>query len=145
MSVFIRNIVDCKAAAAMSAYVAQEEDIYTKDGTTDYRHKPAVKSKTGTWKACPYILDDAMRSLCSALSLTTAALGNYLSTSLVNMVTDVSTRNGGKGWIPDILNYGHLDYFFWMLALSSVMNLGVYVLVAKCYTYTKPVDPISQD
>ena len=56
MSVFIRNIVDCKAAAAMSAYVAQEEDIYTKDGTTDYRHKPAVKSKTGTWKACPYIL-----------------------------------------------------------------------------------------
>ena len=40
----------------MSAYVAQEEDIYTKDGTTDYRHKPAVKSKTGTWKACPYIL-----------------------------------------------------------------------------------------
>ena len=61
------------------------------------------------------------------------------------MVTDVSTRNGGQGWIPDNLNYGHLDYFFWMLALSSVMNLGVYVLVAKCYTYTKPVDPISQD
>ncbi|WOH08117.1 hypothetical protein DCAR_0727554 [Daucus carota subsp. sativus] len=88
---------------------------------------------------------DAMRSLCSALSLTTAALGNYLSTFLVNMVTDVSTRNGGQGWIPDNLNYGHLDYFFWMLALLSVVNLGVYVLVAKCYTYKKPVDPISQD
>ncbi|KAK1365485.1 Proton-dependent oligopeptide transporter family [Heracleum sosnowskyi] len=88
---------------------------------------------------------DAMRSLCSALSLTTSALGNYLSTFLVNMVTDVSTRNGGKGWIPDNLNYGHLDHFFWMLALLSVMNLGGFVLVAKCYTYKKAVDPVSHN
>lgn len=50
---------------------------------------------------------DAMRSLCSALSLTTAALGNYLSTFLVNVVTDVSTIHGCPGWIPDNLNYGH--------------------------------------
>ena len=33
-----------------------EEDIYTKDGTTDFRNKPAIKNETGTWKACPYIL-----------------------------------------------------------------------------------------
>ena len=33
-----------------------EEDIYTKDGTTDFRNRPANKKKTGTWKACPYIL-----------------------------------------------------------------------------------------
>ncbi|KAL2484805.1 Protein NRT1/PTR FAMILY 8.1 [Abeliophyllum distichum] len=35
---------------------------------------------------------DAMRSLCSALSLTTVALGNYLSTLLVTIVTDITTR-----------------------------------------------------
>ncbi|WOH10990.1 hypothetical protein DCAR_0830467 [Daucus carota subsp. sativus] len=84
---------------------------------------------------------DAMRSLCSALSLTTAALGNYLSTLLVSIVTDLSTKNGGEGWIPDNLNYGHLDYFFWMLAGLSLINLGFYFSVAKCYTYKKPVDP----
>lgn len=33
-----------------------EEDKYTKDGTTDYRNSPAIRHKTGTWKACPYIL-----------------------------------------------------------------------------------------
>lgn len=33
-----------------------EQDIYTKDGTVDYRNKPAIKKETGTWKACPYIL-----------------------------------------------------------------------------------------
>ncbi|CAK9177864.1 unnamed protein product [Ilex paraguariensis] len=33
-----------------------EDDIYTKDGTVDYRKNPANKKETGTWKACPYIL-----------------------------------------------------------------------------------------
>ncbi|XVE62015.1 hypothetical protein DITRI_Ditri06bG0085000 [Diplodiscus trichospermus] len=84
---------------------------------------------------------DAMRSLCSALSLTTAALGNYLSTFLVNIVTDFSTRHGSPGWIPDNLNYGHLHYFFWLLAVLSVLNLGVYLMVARWYTYKKAVVP----
>ncbi|GAY37908.1 hypothetical protein CUMW_032680, partial [Citrus unshiu] len=58
---------------------------------------------------------DAMRSLCSALSLTTVALGNYLSSLLVTIVTSISTKNGNLGWIPDNLNRGHLHYFFWLL------------------------------
>lgn len=33
-----------------------EDDIYTKDGTVDYRGNPAKRKETGTWKACPYIL-----------------------------------------------------------------------------------------
>lgn len=84
---------------------------------------------------------DAMRSLCSALALTTAALGNYLSTFLVNIVTDISTRDGDPGWIPDNLNYGHLHYFFWLLAVLSVLNLGAYLLVAKWYTYKRALGP----
>ncbi|KAF8402702.1 hypothetical protein HHK36_010790 [Tetracentron sinense] len=82
---------------------------------------------------------DAMRSMCSALSLTTVALGNYLSTLLVTIVTGISTRNGKLGWIPDNLNYGHLHYFFWLLAVLSVLNLGVYLFVAKWYTYKRAV------
>lgn len=80
---------------------------------------------------------DAMRSLCSALSLSTNALGNYLSTFLVMVVTDITTRNGKLGWIPDNLNRGHLDYFFWLLAILSLLNFGVYLLIAKWYTYKK--------
>ncbi|KAI4304623.1 hypothetical protein MLD38_040105 [Melastoma candidum] len=82
---------------------------------------------------------DAMRSMASALSLTTNALGNYLSTVLVTVVTDISTRNGKLGWIPDNLNYGHLQYFFLLLAGLSVINLGVYLLIARWYTYKKAV------
>ncbi|KAJ4835677.1 hypothetical protein Tsubulata_036467, partial [Turnera subulata] len=80
---------------------------------------------------------DAMRSLCSALSLTTIALGNYLSTLLVTVVTKVTTRGGKLGWIPDNLNRGHLDYFYWLLAFLSVINFLVYLWIARWYKYKK--------
>ncbi|GLU11479.1 hypothetical protein SLE2022_282200 [Rubroshorea leprosula] len=82
---------------------------------------------------------DAMRSFCSALQLTTVALGNYLCSLLVTIVTSVSTKNGKVGWIPDNLNHGHLHYFFWLLTVLSVVNLVVYLLIAKWYTYKTPV------
>ncbi|CAN6482857.1 unnamed protein product [Victoria cruziana] len=81
---------------------------------------------------------DAMRSLCSAFSLLTTALGNYLSTFIVTVVTAVTTRGGGAGWIPDNLNEGHLDYFFWLLAGLSFLNLLVYVSCAGWYKCKKP-------
>ncbi|XP_055811685.1 protein NRT1/ PTR FAMILY 8.1-like [Solanum dulcamara] len=80
---------------------------------------------------------DAMRSLCSALCLTTTALGNYLSSLLVTIVMNVTTRHGKFGWIPDDLNRGHLDYFYWLLAFLSIINFFVYLWISKWYTYKK--------
>ncbi|KAL9261722.1 NRT1/ PTR FAMILY 8.2-like protein [Drosera capensis] len=83
---------------------------------------------------------DAMRSFCSALSLTTVALGNYLSSLLVTIVTNITTKGGKPGWIPDNLNYGHLDYFYWLLAILSLLNFIVYLFISRWYTYKKVVD-----
>jgi solute carrier family 15 (peptide/histidine transporter), member 3/4 len=83
---------------------------------------------------------DAMRSMCSALSLTTVAVGSYLSTLLVTIVTRVTTRGGKLGWIPDNLNRGHLDYFFWLLAVLSIINFAVYLVIASWYKYKKTAD-----
>ncbi|PNY00007.1 peptide transporter PTR1-like protein, partial [Trifolium pratense] len=82
---------------------------------------------------------DAMRSFCSALSLLTVALGQYLSSLLVTIVTKVTTANGGPGWLPDNLNYGRLDLFFGLLAGLSVVNFVVFLVVSKFYEYKKPV------
>ncbi|KAM7254944.1 hypothetical protein ACFE04_020185 [Oxalis oulophora] len=70
---------------------------------------------------------DAMRSLCSALSLLTTSLGSYLSSFILTMVTYWSSRNGQIGWIPsNNLNEGHLDYFFWLLAdWAAIVDLEV--------------------
>ncbi|KVH94674.1 Major facilitator superfamily domain, general substrate transporter, partial [Cynara cardunculus var. scolymus] len=82
---------------------------------------------------------DSMRSLCSALSLTTVALGSYLSSLLVTIVTSISTKGGKLGWIPDNLNRGHLQNFFWLLAIMSLLNLGAFLWISNWYTYKKPV------
>lgn len=76
---------------------------------------------------------DAMRSLCSALSLLTTSLGNYLSSFILTVVTYLTTKGGKTGWIPDNLNEGHLDYFFWLLAGLSFLNMLVYIVVAGRY------------
>ncbi|XP_021685974.1 protein NRT1/ PTR FAMILY 8.3 isoform X2 [Hevea brasiliensis] len=80
---------------------------------------------------------DAMRSLCSALSLLTTSLGNYLSSFILTMVTYFTTAGGKPGWIPDNLNKGHLDYYFWLLAGLSVINMFVYIVCAKKYKQKK--------
>lgn len=80
---------------------------------------------------------DAMRSLCSALSLLTNALGSYLSTLIVTIVTSVTTKGGKPGWIPDNLNEGHLDYYFWVLASLSFLNFLVYIACVYRYKYKK--------
>ena len=76
---------------------------------------------------------DGMRSLCSALALITIALGNYLSSFILTVVTYLTTQEGKTGWIPDDLNQGHLDYFFWLLAGLSSLNLLLYVYCTMKY------------
>lgn len=54
----------------------EEENVYTKDGTVDYLGNPANRKKTGTWKACPFILGNS-----------------YVSTNSnrLNLSTDIDT------------------------------------------------------
>ncbi|XP_049397996.1 protein NRT1/ PTR FAMILY 8.3-like [Solanum stenotomum] len=81
---------------------------------------------------------NAMRSLCSALSLLTSALGHYLSSFILTVVTSITTQGGKPGWIPNNLNSGHLDYFFWLLAALSFCNFVIYLFCAKKYKSKKP-------
>ncbi|KAH7415301.1 hypothetical protein KP509_14G036700 [Ceratopteris richardii] len=66
-----------------------------------------------------------MRSLATALSLSDLALGNYLSSLLLGAVTTFTS------WIPDDLNHGHLDYFYWLLAGLLVIDLILFVVASK--------------
>ncbi|XP_020104166.1 protein NRT1/ PTR FAMILY 8.3-like isoform X2 [Ananas comosus] len=76
---------------------------------------------------------DAMRSLCSAFALLTVSLGSYLSSFILTMVSAFTTRGGEPGWIPDNLNEGHLDRFFWLIAGLSLLNLLVFIYCAMRY------------
>ncbi|CAN6318960.1 unnamed protein product [Urochloa humidicola] len=64
-----------------------------------------------------------MKSLGSALGQLTIAAGNYLNSAVLGAVAAITARGGKPGWIPDDLNEGHLDYFFWLMAALGVVNL----------------------
>ncbi|CAN0908203.1 Protein NRT1/ PTR FAMILY 8.3 [Linum grandiflorum] len=82
---------------------------------------------------------DAMRSLCAALALLTTSLGNYLSSFILTMVAYFTTKGGKPGWIPDNLNEGHLDYFFWLLAMLSLANMLIYIACSMKYKQKKAI------
>ncbi|PSS26828.1 Protein NRT1/ PTR FAMILY 8.3 like [Actinidia chinensis var. chinensis] len=80
---------------------------------------------------------DSMRTLCSAMALMATSLGSYLSSFILTLVTAITTEGGKAGWIPNNLNEGHLDYFFWFLTGLSFLNMVVYVFCAENYKQKK--------
>lgn len=82
---------------------------------------------------------DSMKSMLTAFALLTTALGNYLSSAIITLVAGVTRAWRSPGWIPDDLNEGHLDYFYWCLAAISVANFVVYIYFASKYKLKKVV------
>ncbi|KAH7288742.1 hypothetical protein KP509_31G039600 [Ceratopteris richardii] len=75
---------------------------------------------------------DAMRSLGSALPQASVALGNYASSLLIAIVGRLS---GSPGWLPDSIDKGHLDYFFFLLGGLSFFNFALFSWAAVHYEY----------
>ncbi|XP_072966677.1 protein NRT1/ PTR FAMILY 8.3-like [Typha angustifolia] len=82
---------------------------------------------------------ESMKSICTALALLTVSLGQYLSSLIVTLVSVTMATEGKPGWIPDDLNKGHLDYFFWSLTGLCIVNFVTYLAFAKNYTLKKVI------
>ncbi|KAK4801947.1 hypothetical protein SAY86_000150 [Trapa natans] len=81
---------------------------------------------------------DGLKSLGSALCMTSISIGNYVSSLLVMMVMRISTEDHLPGWIPaGNLNRGHLDRFYFLLAALTTVDLAVYVACARWYRCIK--------
>ena len=76
---------------------------------------------------------DSMKSLPTSVSLLTISLGSYLSSLVLTLVSLVTARGGGAGWISHDLNEGHLDYFFWLLWTLCLLNFVCYIACAWKY------------
>ncbi|KAL7605133.1 hypothetical protein Lser_V15G18876 [Lactuca serriola] len=72
-----------------------------------------------------------MKSLGTSISWCSLAFGYYLSSIVVEVVNKVS-----GGWLgSNNLNRDKLNYFYWLLAVLSLVNLGVYLMCANWYKY----------
>lgn len=77
----------------------------------------------------------SMKSMSTGLFLSTLSLGFFWSSLLVTLVNKLTRHGKNKGWLPDNLNEGRLDCFYWLLAVLSVINLLIFFLFAKWYKY----------
>ena len=72
-----------------------------------------------------------MRSVSQACNLLTSALGSWLTIPLTILVN----VNQDDEWIPSDLNDGHLDLYFFLLALLMIMGFLVFVRISRGYAY----------
>eukprot|EP00249_Psilotum_nudum_P018699 c26922_g3_i3 orf=1001-2254(+) len=77
----------------------------------------------------------SMRSLGSSFCLACIALGSYVSSVLVTLVSRLTTAGSSQGWIPKELNRGHLDYFYVLLAALTVLNFLFFLRCANGFTH----------
>lgn len=78
-------------------------------------------------------IPDGLKSFGSALCMMSISLGNYVSSFLVTVVMKITGEGGKPGWIPENLNYGRLENFYFLLAILATVDFFVYVLCAKQY------------
>ncbi|KAG5138787.1 hypothetical protein JHK82_023518 [Glycine max] len=76
---------------------------------------------------------DGIKSFGSSLCMASMSLGNYVSSMLVYMVMRITARGENPGWIPNNLNVGHMDRFFFLVAVLNALDFVLYLLCARWY------------
>ncbi|KAK4483887.1 hypothetical protein RD792_011096 [Penstemon davidsonii] len=74
-----------------------------------------------------------LKSIGLAMYLNILGIGSLLSSFLVSLIENVTTRHGHDGWFANNLNRAHLDYFYWLLTGISVLGLAAYIYFARSY------------
>ncbi|KAG6593824.1 Protein NRT1/ PTR FAMILY 5.2, partial [Cucurbita argyrosperma subsp. sororia] len=74
---------------------------------------------------------ESMKSLGTSYSTTAIGTGNFLSSFLLATVSDITSRNGRKGWILNNLNASHLDYYYAFFAILNCLNFIFFLFVSR--------------
>ncbi|KAL0372435.1 UNVERIFIED_CONTAM: protein NRT1/ PTR FAMILY 4.6 [Sesamum calycinum] len=78
----------------------------------------------------------SMRSLATALSWASLAMGYYLSTVIVSVVNSITGDSKHKSWLSGSnLNQYHLERFYWLMCVLSGLNFLHYLFWATKYKY----------
>ncbi|XP_027329613.1 protein NRT1/ PTR FAMILY 2.9-like [Abrus precatorius] len=76
-----------------------------------------------------------MRSLAGSLFFCGLAGSSYLSSLLISIIHQTTAKSASGNWLPQDLNKGRLNNFYYIIAVLEVINLGYFILCAKWYNY----------
>ncbi|GLJ35406.1 hypothetical protein SUGI_0712010 [Cryptomeria japonica] len=80
---------------------------------------------------------ESMRSLGTALYLSSSAFGAFLSSVVLTIVSDLTGRHGHKSWVLNNVNASRFDYYFALLAGINFLNYFFFLFISSLYTYKR--------
>lgn len=84
----------------------------------------------------------SMSSIAAALFGLGMAVANLLASAIVSIVDGLTSRGGKESWVSNNINKGHYDYYYWLLAIMSAVNL-LYFLIC-CWAYGPCVEQVTK-
>ncbi|XP_059639910.1 protein NRT1/ PTR FAMILY 2.11-like [Cornus florida] len=76
-----------------------------------------------------------MRSISGSFFFCGLAGSSYLSALMVSMVHHTTKKSATGNWFEEDLNKGRLDYFYYLIGVLEVINLGYFLMCTKWYKY----------
>ncbi|KAL5078480.1 hypothetical protein RYX36_017464 [Vicia faba] len=77
------------------------------------------------------LVPDELRSVGLSLYLSIFGVGSFLSSFLISAIQKGTSKDGSDGW------FAHLDYFYALLAVLSVVELSALWFFSKSYVYKR--------
>ncbi|CAA7057978.1 unnamed protein product [Microthlaspi erraticum] len=84
----------------------------------------------------------SMSSIAASLFGLGMAVANILASVILNVVKN-SSKKGKESWIEDNINKSHYDYYYWVLAMLSFVNVIYYVVCS--WSYGPTVDQVRNE
>jgi len=84
-----------------------------------------------------------MKSIGGSLFYCGMAGSSYLSAFLVSVVHRTTSKSATGNWLPEDLNKGRLEYFYYMIAGIEVLNFVYFLMFSKWYKYRETISSSS--
>ncbi|KAI5683630.1 hypothetical protein M9H77_04858 [Catharanthus roseus] len=76
-----------------------------------------------------------MRSFAGSLLFLGMAVSSYLNSFLISIVHHTTEGSSSGNWLPEDLNKGRLDYFYFLVTALVFLNVCYFVVCANWYRY----------
>ena len=78
-------------------------------------------------------LPKSMSSIATCLFGVEMAVGSLLASLIFNLVDEITKKTGKQSWVANNINQGRYDYYYWLLATLSLLNVVYYMFVSWAY------------
>ncbi|KAF3450726.1 hypothetical protein FNV43_RR06815 [Rhamnella rubrinervis] len=75
----------------------------------------------------------SMSSIASSLFGLGMAFASLLASAILSSVDKYTSKGGKESWVSSNINKGHYDYYYWVLASISFVNLLLYMVCSWAY------------